>query len=224
LAMRIKNNWKMGAIFLSLIFCALISRAYAADESIIFDYDIYTANDSIAIWVDLTPILTQPVLEDLLAGLDIFLSLRFKIEKSQKPFGHNTVYESKTDLLLTHNLTKDNYNISYSLHSQEKRSFSNQMDLSDYLADSLQFKPISLGQLNANDKYRLNVEIISRSISPLEVNQNSEFSNGVGQSPEDNNFLGSVLDKFLEIVGFGEITYRIISPQFKIDQLETETD
>jgi len=224
LATRTKNNWKMGAIFLSLIFCALISGAYADDESIEFDYDIYSAKDSIAIWLDLTPILTQPVLEDLLAGLDIFLSLHLKIEKSQRPFGHKTIYESKKDLLLTHNLTKDNYNISYSRHSQDKRSFSNQMDLSDYLADSLQFKLISLGQLSANDKYRLNIEILSRSISPLEVNKNSEFSSRVGQSSEDNNFLGSVLDKFLEIIGFGEITYRITSPQFKIDQLETDTD
>ncbi len=214
----------MGAIFVSMIFCALISGTYADDESIVFDYDIYGANDSITVWLDLTPILTQPVLEDLLAGLDIFLSLRFKIEKPQKLFGHKTIYELKTALLLTHNLTKDNYNIRYSLNSQSASSFLNQMDMSDYLADSLQVKLIPLDQFNTDERYRLNIEILSRSISPSKVNQIPEFSYGTGQSSEDDSFLGSALNKFLEIIGFGENTYHFTSPHFKIDQLETESD
>lgn len=224
MAMRKKNKWIMGAIFLSLLYCALISTAKADGESIVFDYDIYKANDSIAVWVDITPILTQPVLEDLLAGLGISLNFHFKIEKSQRPFGHKTVYESKKELLVTHNLTKDNYHIEYSRISQDERFFTNQMDLSDYLADSLQFKVASTGLLSANDRYRLNIEILSRSISPSEADQNSEISGVAEQSSEGGNFLGSVLDKFLKVIGFGEITYRIISPQFKIGQLETESE
>ncbi|MFH1700420.1 MAG: hypothetical protein ABIE07_07510 [Candidatus Zixiibacteriota bacterium] len=214
----------MGAIFLFLIYCVLISVTYADDESIEFDYDIYGSNDSISIWLDLTPVLTQPVLEDLLTGLDIFLNLRFKVEKPQKLIGYRSVFESKIAILLNHDLTKDNYGIRFSPNSKESKLFSNQMDLSDYLADSLQFRLTLLARFPVDEHFRFNVEIMSRSISPSEINQISEFSAKTGQTSAEDSFLGSVLGKFLEVIGFGEITYRITSPQFKIDQLETESD
>jgi hypothetical protein len=79
------------AAFVIPILTGLVLSGPAAAESADLEYDIYLVNDTLAVWLDLRPVLDQSKMEDLLAGLDLWLAVELKIEKPRKLFFSKTI-------------------------------------------------------------------------------------------------------------------------------------
>jgi hypothetical protein len=192
-----------------------------ADRKAEFDYDIFTINDSLAVWLDITPVFTQPKLEDLLSGLDIYIKMEIRLEQPRMFFFSKKLAALETSLLVSHPLTEDTYNLKILDFPLSIYKFKSQVLLSDFLADSLMFKIAALKQVNESSKIRLSLKIVCKSLSsnalPKRVNGlNNE--NGSTDSTGVELFM-DIFYFFFDVVGYGQDKYKITSPVFRLNEL-----
>ena len=199
-----------------LVLCSTASNISADSRDKDFDYDIFTINDTIAIWLDITPVLDQQKMEDLLSGLEIHIGLEIKLEKPKRFLPPEELIGRRFTLQISHKLTEDNYCLRISESSSTDYEFDNQPGLYDYLADSLVFNLLSRAGLKAEESCRLNLKIACKSLYPKNKTNGSKLQSGSRSITEDNenSLIQSLFSTFLEVFGFGKSYYRIISPTF----------
>lgn len=184
-----------------------------------FDYDIFIQKDTVSLWVDITPVLTQPRLEDLLAGLDIYVGLDFSLE-TKGTFGiYKNQIRHKTTIIISHKLIDDIYRLKILPNYKNERRFDNLMQLRQFLADSLVFA-ISPEELLPPEKpFRLSFDLMAKSGSYGLLGISIEGHLDDEKRSEEIQFLENVFSQFLKIIGFGRSAYHVESPRFIIKDL-----
>lgn len=180
-----------------------------------FDYDIFLTDDTLAVWLDITPVLTQSKMEDLLAGLDISMVIEIKIERPRKLLFSKILTSTRAAVLISHPLTEDIYRLRLVNFGDINREFKSQLELSDFLSDSLILKiaPKSLLENAVEASLRLAITSKSHSSNVLEGDPGRP---GTGADEE---FFESLFSFFLNLIGFGQTSYRIVSPPFSLSEL-----
>lgn len=212
----------MRVILHLLCFCLLVSLFFhnetMADRKAEFDYDIFTLNDSLAVWLDITPVFTQPKLEDLLSGLDIYIRMEIRLEQPRMLFFSKKLAALETSLLVSHPLTEDTYNLKILDSPLIVYKFKSQVLLSDFLADSLMFKIAALKQVNESSKIRLSLKIACKSLSgnilPKRINGLNKPTDSTGVE-----LFMDIFYFFFDVVGYGQDKYKITSPFFRLNEL-----
>jgi hypothetical protein len=205
-----------------LCFCLVWGAEPARGESndTDFDYDIFLTSDTLAIWLDITPVLVQSKMEDLLAGLDIYVAVDIKVQQPRKLFFPETLASARAILLISHPLTEDIYRLQMVNFGDSKREFQSQLELSDFLSDSLIFRVAPLSQIMDKPKIRLDLTLVSKSHSANILGNTPGRPEGELQrdtNPEE--FFESLFTFFLNLVGFGKDSYHIVTPLFDSSQL-----
>jgi len=203
---------------LLIILClTAATRLEAREGEIVPDYDIFLNHDTLSVWIDLSPVLNQTRMEDLLAGLDLSLAVEISVEKPRRILFTRTLARARSILVLRRQLTEDNYRLRAVDFETRDYRFDNQMELSAHMADSLVFRIIPRTALEAVTDLRLKVQINvkSHSSSVLE-----EIGEKAGEAEENGGeVFESVFSFFLDLIGFGQTTYRLESPPFDLRQL-----
>ena len=209
------------AALLSLCFFWTTGPVCAENRDIEFDYDIFLTGDTLAIWLDFTPILNQPKMEDLLAGLDLSILIDFKVEKPRRLAFSKTLATARAAVVISHPLTEDIYRLRLVNFGVFNYEFENQLELSDFLADSLVLKIVPQSHLAEDSDLRLNLKIVSKSHSSNILDEFPASSNKSGEAEQggEEEFFESLLSLFLDIIGFGKTSYHVISPPFMIGDL-----
>lgn len=195
--------------------------ARADSQELDFDYDIFLVNDTLALWLDVTPVLIQSRMEDLLSGLDISVGIDLKVERPRKLFFAETLASAKATLIISHPLTEDIYRLRLINLGAVDYEFQSQLELSDFIADSVILKIGPRKQFEVAAAIRLNLNLISKShsnnilkdISP-ESDKSLNRDTGGGDA-----FFESLFSFFLTLTGFGTTSYKIVSPPFILDDL-----
>ncbi len=190
----------------------------AADPD--FDYDIFLQDDTLMLWIDVTPVLTQSRMEDLLAGLDVFIEIDVEAERPRKLFFPKSLASKKSAAVISRHLARDTYRLRMTGTTADSRIFKNQLILSQFLADSL-VVPVAAAEILQGKDIRLSVSLISKSYSNnlgAEAADIPEDSTDEG-STEDSEFFESLVSTFLDLVGFGTSSYRFTTPPFSVDDL-----
>ncbi len=194
-----------------ILTAVLCDRAVAADESIQFDYDIFRQGETLAVWLDLTPVMGQRRMEDLLAGLAVQITIDGRLEKPRWPLPSRTLSSGKWVATVTRRLTEDAYYLQIAGPSAAKYKFDNQLELSDFLADSLVFPVAATSSLKPAEKIRLSLTFVCNSLNP---NTLSETPASPDQPGSGSGIFDRMFTFFNEAVGLGADTYRIVSPLF----------
>lgn len=185
-----------------------------------FDYDIFRLADTLAVWLDLTPIMTQERMEDLLSGLDLSITVECVVEKPRTLLPAKTVLKSLTIIVLSHPLTEDIYRLSLADGRVTTREFESQLALSDFLADSLVFRVAPGERVRPEGEVRLRLSLISKSHSPNTMGEGRRSPMASVRPPQTSrSAFESAFSLFLDLVGFGENAYRIVTPPFAVDGL-----
>lgn len=191
-----------------LLAAALAAPAAAADETVSFDYDIFRRGETLAVWVDLTPVMNQRRMEDLLAGLAVRITLDCRLEKPRRPLPAKTLAAVRTVATLTRRLTEDDYGVQVAGAGAAKYTFTNQLELADCLADSLVIPVTAADISDPGDRVRLALDISCNSLNPNAV------SSTTAVTPPGGGFFDRLFDLFAESVGWGADSYRLVSPLF----------
>lgn len=203
---------------LCLICLFFAAPLVAADPD--FDYDIFLQDDTLMLWIDVTPVLTQSRMEDLLAGLDVYIEINVEAERPRKLFFSKTLASTKSAAVISRHLARDTYRLRMTGTTIDSRIFKNQLILSQFLADSL-VVPVAAAEILQGKDIRLSVSLISKSYSNnigAEAAGSPEDSTDAG-STEEREFFESVVSNFLDLVGFGTSSYRFTTPPFSVDDL-----
>ncbi len=207
----------IGLLGLSFFFPA----APVIAKQVEFDYDIFVVEDTLVFWLDVTPALTQRKMEDLLSGLDIHIKIDIRLERPRRFLPARTLVRERAALLISHPLTEDVYYLKTANPDVIKYKFESQLQLSDFLADSLVFKIAPVSDIGGGDRPRLRLNITCKSFT---------FKTMLGQPgrrdedllPADSSnteFFEDIFSLFFNLIGFGEESYRVISPLFDPDNL-----
>jgi len=207
----------------TMLLCAgiLASPALAARQSGDFTYDIFRNGDSIGFWIDLTPVLSQAQMEDLLAGLAIYIGIEIRLESPRPFFFSRLITRKRAALILSHGLTEDLYKIELVGGPPLQRQFDNQMQIRDFMADSVEFSLAATNAMDTGNKYRISASLSSKSYSSKEiVRQSHSPSDSSGPSNESGTeFFESLFSTFIELTGFGRDTFHVITPNFTIKDI-----
>jgi hypothetical protein len=206
-------------IFSSLWIVMAAGSVEAEDGAADFDYDIFLNGDTLSLWLDVSPIMTQPKLEDLLAGLDILISIEMEVEKPRRLFSSRTLVDEKAAMIITHRLTEDLYRIKVYNFAIREYEFENQLQLADFLADSLIFQVAD--SMAGESGIRLKLSITVKSYSPNVLGGDKSIGAAQLQAEKgpDREFFESILSEFFKLIGFGKTSYQIKSPVFNVDDL-----
>ncbi len=194
--------------------------AGAAGKKIDFDYDIFLAGDSLALWLDVRPVLTQPKMEDVLAGLQVSIAITINAERPRRLLFSKTIATAKTVLVVSRRLAEDTYRLRIIDRTARDYTFKSQLDLSDFLADSLVLDIVPADSLRGRAPLRLDLTLVSKSHSNNTMDDlpaaAEADSAGTGAGDE---FFETLLNSFLNLIGFGATTYHFTTPLFSPDDL-----
>jgi len=215
------GNWGFRAIICLLWGLCIFSTPAMASEDQQFEYDIFWLGDTLSCWIDITPVLTQQRLEDLLSGLDIYIVFDLKLERPRKLLFSKTIARQRTAVIISRRVTRDIYQLEIIDQSRQQYTFPDQLDLHDFLADSLVL-PLILGRdLEDEGDPRLNASIICKSL--IHNNKTDDIDNRddspLGSPNGGEDIFKDIFSLFLDLVGFGESSYKIKSPIFQPNKL-----
>lgn len=203
-----------GLLVVGVMLAALVGpTGLSAGESESPPYDIFLEQDTVKLWIDLTPALTQPLLEDLLSGLQITIQIELALRSPRTILWDAPILKRGDRLVLSHPLSDDYYAIEFLATTNRLRRFSDQPSMSAYLADSVDI-PIALtDSLDERTKYKLSLAISCKSRT------NSELDGSSGVDTSATEAFESALRSFLDVIGFGESVIKIESPMFTLSSL-----
>lgn len=212
-----------GALTVCLLWCLPETNCRADDGAVDFDYDIFIRQDSLTVWLDVSPVLTQALFEDLLAGLQIRIDIRCKAEYPPGPIFAKSIKETGRSVLFRRDVTGDFYELIEINGLQDTSIFQSQLDMADFLTDSIELPvtPISLVETGA--KVRLQLEIFSKSMpyKKLAAPLSARPDDNTGDEQPAGQAVNTVFSLFLDFIGFGERKYQITTPVFKLSSLES---
>jgi hypothetical protein len=209
------------SILLILLSLSQLVTAPVRAEQTEFDYDIFSINDTLAIWVDVTPMLTQSRLEDLLSGLDIYVKVEIKIQVHKVLFISKTLKKTGAAFLISHPLTEDIYRLKISNFVVSKHEFDSQLSLSDFLADSMVFKIAPVEDIEQRTNLRIKMGISCKSLSSIVI-PDKYYGQKDGLLPADTSETEILLDifsLFIDLIGYGEDKCNISTAIFDLEDL-----
>ena len=209
------------SLYLCLILNSFQTASLSAERKPVFEYDIFSVNDTLAVWLDITPVLTQSKMEDLISGLDIFVNVNIRLEQPRTLFFPRKLSEIDATFSISHPLTEDIYNLKLSNFGLYSYEFDNQLKLYDFLADSLIFKVESTASINKSTRVRLKLEISCKSFttSILPLKSGRLEDEPIPADTSGTEFFLDIFTLFFDFIGYGEDEYKISSPIFKLEEL-----
>lgn len=202
----------MGAAFRHTTWLGLLavfiiaSSTRAADDDFDAAFGIYNSNDTLMAWIDLSPVITTPLLRDLSEGLQYEFSCHFELQRPRRLWGRSTVASGTISFKLVYFSITEQFRITGdSTWAQPERDFTTDADLHQWLADSLACQIGTRKELKQDRRYilKVNIEVIYGLLS--ELTSPGEES----QSP-----VKVLFRHFLQIAGLGEKDYSFESIPF----------
>ncbi|MCK5127492.1 MAG: hypothetical protein KAR42_14650 [candidate division Zixibacteria bacterium] len=187
------------------------------------DFDIFKVEDSMIVWLDVMPVITQTLMEDLFAGLSLRFDIRVRIEHPPNPVFAKTRIQKNIIIQVSRDLTHDNYSLLI-IHSRiDSLLFRTQVDMSEFLTDSIEINLGSIRTIDKDEKLRANIEIYTKSFASKGADQPGQVDRGkpAGSIEDESDVIETLFSHFLEIIGFGKRSYRVISPTFTIQNLDS---
>jgi len=190
------------------------------DDNQRFDYDLFVERDSLLLWFDVTPVLTQSILEDLLAGLDIYISLEINLERPRAILGNQTIWSRRSYFIIRRQITEDKYYLFYDNPLDKMKKFEYLMALQDHLADSLVIRLVSATRIKSEKKLQMSTVVKVKSIDNSGIGEEEEPRKFNSDKPDESRgWFDDLFNSFVELFGFGEKIYRIKSPSFNFSDL-----
>lgn len=188
----------------------------AADDGDQIDFDIYTQDGLVTIWVDLSSLITSKRVNQMEDGIDIAVEYRLSLHRPRRLWGAEKLAESRGAFQVGFRVLTENFFVSdLTSDSSSSRHFLSLAPLHKYLADSITLKLAQVESLAADKQYYIELNLTCVSLTAFNI-ADSEKS-----SEKDESAIKWLFKEFLNLTNFGRQDYRVESRLFSLSELSS---
>lgn len=197
--------------------CPLLAGSSArAETDIDLAYDIFRHNDSVTVWLDLSPFLTDPQISRLNDGIDLLFQYNLRLAIPRRLWGDVTVTEKEEAVRMSYRLVTHDYILTSTLPGWHDRHFPALDQLTSFLADSINAPLLPIDSMNAGKRYTLDLKVTTIALTGF--NPTPETADSAGSDSP----LRFLFKKFLSLTGFGRREFETKSRPFSRSEILPE--
>jgi len=205
------------AAFYVVLSCAFLAGSSArAEPDIELAYDIFSRGDSVMVWLDLSPFLTDPQVSRLNDGIDLLFQYNLRLAIPRRLWGDVTVTEKEEAVRMSYHLVTHDYLLTSTFAGWHDRHFPALDQLAAFLADSINAPLLPMDSLNGGKRYTLDLKVTTIALTGFNPTPDSADSSG-SDSP-----LRFLFKKFLSLTGFGRREFEAKSRPFSRSEILPE--
>jgi hypothetical protein len=204
------------AVGLALLLLALLLGAGSVEaQGTGLAYDIFDRAGNLTAWLDLAPFLDSRSVEQLRDGIDLILDCQVSVGIPRRFFGDRRVARQTRSLLIRYRPVTEDFTLEVlDDSSQSPRQYISLAGLHQFLHDSIEVAIASLDSLEASERYVLDVQIASISLTDINIGADRKSPEGA-ESP-----VKYLFRRFLDVTGYGREEYEVRSRPFALSELE----
>ena len=187
-----------------------------ADDTPEVAYDIYRLDDSLAVLLDLTPLITARAVERLEDGVDLLVHCELRLEVPRRFWGTHQVAGHSFVLKVGYHPVTEEYLIESSDEAgSEPKHFLSLAALYAHLRDSVECCLAVLDSLDSGRRHQLELKVTTVALTDL--------TPAAVEEPEgdDGSPISFLFRQFLSLTGYGRKEYRTVSRPFALSELDT---
>jgi hypothetical protein len=207
---------KLAAFFIVLSCALFAGNNVRAESDIELAYDIFSRGDSVMVWLDLSPFLTDPQIARLNDGIDLLFQYNLRLAIPRRLWGDVTVTETEETVRMSYHLVTHDYALTSTYAGWHNRHFPTLDLLTAFLADSINAPLLPTDSMNGGKRYTLDLKITTIAVTGFNPTPESADSSG-SDSP-----LRFLFKKFLSLTGFGRREFETKSRPFSRSEILPE--
>lgn len=189
-------------------------RAQTSDE---IDFDIFERNGQIAVWVNLSSLMTSKRIDDIKAGIDLAIDYELTLHRPRRLWGTQKIDQAGGLYQIGYRMVTEDYFVSPTGHElSSERYFLSLPDLHKYLADSIVVDLSPIEPLDEGKRYFLQAKITCISLTRLNV------ANGDSSPDSSQSAIKWLFKGFLDLTNFGREDYEFRSRNFSPSEIISE--
>jgi hypothetical protein len=179
------------------------------------DFDILRTGDSLTVWVDMEPLLTEERVDQMKQGIDLALQYELTLLRPRRIWGAQKMNSSTGYLRMGYRLVAEDFFLSHSLSTSDTdRHFLSLAPLGEYLTDSIQPALCNVDSLDQSTRYYLELKITAISLTAFNLASEENAAEGQESSP-----IRYLFKKFLEMTDFGREEFQFKSRLFSLSEI-----
>lgn len=214
-AERSKSRWPRR---LSVLIVAAATIAFGspikAQGSKEVEFDLIERNDSLAVLLDLSFLLTSAHISRLRDGIDLGIECRMTVRRPRKLFGSVKLTEQTTFCRLGFQLLTKGYQLTTAYPGRSDTvSLTSLSRLHEYMTDSVVFTILKLDSLDRESRHVLDIEISAISLNSINL------ASGEDDPEADRSPLKLLFEQFLVLTDYGRETFSTSSRPFSRSEI-----
>ncbi|UCG62801.1 MAG: DUF4390 domain-containing protein [Candidatus Zixiibacteriota bacterium] len=205
---------KINLLMVAALSLVIAPGALAANDGEQIDFDIYTQDGFVTVWVDMSSLITSKRVNQMEDGIDIAVEYRLSLLRPRKLWGAEKLAESKGVFQVGFRVITENFFVSnLSSDSSSSKHFLSLAQFHKFLADSMSLKLAEIDSLAGDKRYYIELTLTCVSLTAFNIADTDE-------SPEDDKSAVKWLFKeFLNLTNFGRQDYKVESRLFSLREL-----
>lgn len=166
------------------------------------EFGVLDNEPKLAAWLDLAPLVSKSRVEKIRDGVDLLIDFKLTLNRPKRFFGAETVVSRHGIVQIGYRIVTEDFIIR--MGGEDFRStgkFAGLPELHRYLADSIMVDLIDYSKLDSHRRYRLKLELVSISMSRLNLEPSPDSSSG------NESALKYLFRHFLKLTGFGRDSF-----------------
>lgn len=175
----------------------LASSALAQDDNL--QTDIFTRQGRLAVWTDVTNLLTAEDYNRLKEGVDVAIELKFRLVRSRRFFGEKEVAAADEILRLHRSRVTADFTV-LRISGSRSAEYSNisRVQMDRLLSDSIVVDLTDLQEVERDRQYRINLKTTVITLTDINLAQPRNVDSTGGESA-----IQYLFRQFLSVTGYG---------------------
>lgn len=205
---------KLSICVLAVLIAIPSGTAVWADGNEQVEFDIFDNQGALAVWLDLSPLVSAKRLAEIKDGIGLAIDYRVSLHRPRRLWGSEKIAQLSGTCRIGYRLGTDDFHlVSRMEETSLERRFISASEMHRFLADSVTLDLTSVQSLDQNKRYYVEVKLTCVSLTSLNVAES-------GESPQtDQSAMKWLFESFLDLTNFGREDYQVRSRLFSLSEL-----
>ena len=210
------NADRLLSTVLTILGLVFLSLSAQAQDSPAIEFDLVERQDSLAVLMDISSLLTSARITRLRDGINLGIECRLTLRRPRRLFGSVRLAERSAFCRLSYQLLTKGYHITVTGTGRtDSVAVSSLSRLHAYLTDSVIFSLIPLDSLDREPRYIVDLEVSAISLNSINL------ASGDDHPENDRSPLKLLFEQFLVLTDYGRETFSISSRPFSRAELSS---